>query len=147
VLLAVLPRGQGVAHALLSPRAMNRSPMLFRAALFVLSLSACGPWTQDECATVLCGPCPPALSLRVSGAPGQPAPEVTLGTGQGSCSQDGNVTSCNLSKNGPGRYELDLQAPGYRPVHLVEDVAAEERTGCCSCGYVGRVVNVQLVPE
>ncbi len=128
---------------------MNRFPTLFRTTLFVLSLSACGlPWAQnDECAAVLCGPCPPALSLRVSGASGQPVPEVVLGAGQGSCSPDGNVASCYLSQNGPGRYELDIQAPGYRSVHLVEEVAAVERTGCCSCGYEGRVVNVQLVPE
>jgi hypothetical protein len=128
---------------------MNRSLTLFRTTLFVLSLSACGlPWTEEEdCSAVLCGPCPPALSLRVSGASGQPVPEVTLGAGQGSCSRDGDVASCNPSQNGPGRYELDVQAPGYKPVHLVEEVAAEERTGCCSCGYVGRVVNVRLVPE
>ncbi|WNG44459.1 hypothetical protein F0U60_10305 [Archangium minus] len=128
---------------------MKRSLTLFRSALFVLSLSACGlPWIQeDDCAAVLCGPCPPALSLRVSGAPGQPVPEVVLGAGQGSCFQDANVASCNLSQNGPGRYELDIQALGYRPVHLVEEVAAVERTGCCHCGYEARVVNVQLVPE
>jgi hypothetical protein len=128
---------------------MNRSRTLFRTVLFVLSLAACGlPWEQeDNCAAVLCGPCPPALTLRVTGASGQPAPEVTLGAGQGSCASDGSVATCNPSQNRAGRYELDLQAPGYRPVHLVEEVAAEARTGCCSCGYVGRVVNVQLVPE
>jgi hypothetical protein len=128
---------------------MNRSLTRFRTTLFVLLLSACGlPWTQEEdCAAVLCGSCPPALALRVSGAPGQPVPEVVLGAGQGSCSRDVNVAICNLSRNGPGRYELDVQAPGYRSVHLVEEVAAVERTGCCHCGYEGRVVNVQLVPE
>jgi hypothetical protein len=128
---------------------MNHSPSSFRTALFVLSLSACGlPWTEEEnCAVVLCVPCPPALSLRVSGAPGQPVPEVSLGAGQGSCSQDGSVANCTPSQDRPGRYELDVQAPGYRSVHLVEEVAAAERTGCCGCGYEPRVVNVQLVPE
>lgn len=138
-----------MAHVLLLARAMIRSQTLFRTSLFVLALSACGlPWIQDEdCATVLCGPCAPALSLRVSGAPGQPVPEVVLGAGQGSCSRDVNVSNCNLTQNGPGRYELDIQAPGYRPVHLVEKVDAVERTSCCQCGYEARVVNVQLVPE
>ncbi|HEX8438535.1 hypothetical protein [Archangium sp.] len=128
---------------------MNRSLTLLRTTLFVLSLSACGlPWMEEaDCAAVLCGPCAPALSLRVSGASGKPVPEVVLGAGQGSCSADGNVVSCNPSQNGPGRYELDIQAPGYRSVHLVEQVAAVERTGCCGCGYEPRVVNVQLVPE
>ncbi len=128
---------------------MNRSLTLLRTTLFVLSLAACGlPWTEEEdCAAVLCSPCPPVLSLRVSGAPGQPVPEVALGAGQGSCSRDGSVASCNPAQNRPGRYELDVQAPGYRSVHLVEDVAAVERTGCCGCGYEPRVVNVRLVPE
>jgi hypothetical protein len=131
---------------------MNRSKTSLLSALFVLSLSACGlPWEPEgeaqDCSTVRCGPCAPALTLRVSGAPGQAVPEVVMGSGQGACSKDGGLTVCNPAQGGAGLYELDLQAPGYRPVHLVERVNAVERTGCCSCGYEPRTVNVQLVPE
>jgi hypothetical protein len=70
-----------------------------------------------------------------------------MGSEQGGCSKDAGITVCNPSRSGAGRYELDLQAPGYRPVHLVEQVNAVERTGCCGCGYEPRTVDVQLQPE
>lgn len=130
---------------------MSRSPIRSRAVLSVLSLclSACGglPW-EENCKTIQCSPCPPALTVRVRGAPGQPVPEVVLGSGQGSCSRDAEVAICNPSQSGPGRYVLDLQAPGYQPLHLEEEVpAVVESTGCCHCSYDSRLVDVRLVPE
>ncbi|QRN93754.1 hypothetical protein JRI60_31875 [Archangium violaceum] len=128
---------------------MNRFPLALVAVSFVLWLPACGlPWWEGEdCSRVLCGPCAPALTLRVSGAPGRPAPDVVMGGGQGECAKNTSFAVCSSAQNGAGRYEVELQAPGYRPVHVVEQVNAVERTGCCSCGYEPRTVDVQLVLE
>lgn len=117
--------------------------------LVVLLLAACGrPSTSppEDCSLVLCAPCAPALSLRILVPAGQPVPDVTLGSGQGQCAPDGAVARCNLAQQGAGHYALDVQARGYKSVHLEVDVAAVRAQGCCSCGYEPRVQDVTLEP-
>jgi hypothetical protein len=132
----------------MKPRALLPALRVGRVlVVLVLAAGGCAPHSlEQDCAGVACAPCAPALSLRVLVPAGQPVPEVTLGSGQGSCAPSGGVVSCTLVQQGAGHYALDVQAPGYQAVHLEQDVAPVQAQGCCSCGYEARVVDVRLDP-
>ncbi len=99
-----------------------------------------------SCEGVQCGPCAPAITVRVTGAPGQAAPEVTLSGIQASCGAAGtSFTECSTHVNAPGDYTFEVQAPGYQTATLQVTVARVVRVGaCCDCGYEPQVVDVTL---
>jgi len=139
---------------------MVRMPLM--PLLAVLSLAGCGlpeslerTFSGDEdappasCEGVQCGPCAPAITVRVAGAPGLPPPEVTLAGIGGNCGASvQSVTVCSTDVHAPGDYAFEVQAPGYQPAALQVTVPRVVRVGaCCDCGYEARVVDVTLEPR
>lgn len=98
-----------------------------------------------SCDGVVCGPCPPAITVRVTGADDNPMPEATLYGIDGSCGPDGAVTVCSTNVHAPGDYKFQVQAPGYQPASLEVMVPEMLVVGaCCNCGYDAMVANVTL---
>ena len=131
-----------------------RSGMTARLLLVLpcLVLASCGLFEVGHvaCDAVDCVPCPPALTVRLQAPAGKLPPEAALEGISGTCGVDpqANRTVCTLNENHAGTFEFDIQAAGYQKVHVSQTVAADESTqGCCLCGYVGRVVDVQLTPQ
>ncbi|QSQ26819.1 hypothetical protein JY651_18705 [Pyxidicoccus parkwayensis] len=103
------------------------------------------PPADRSCEGVLCGPCPPAITVRVTGASGTPTPDATLSGIDASCGADGSVTVCSTHVHAPGDYTFEVRAPGYRTVALEVTVPEVLVVGaCCNCGYDARVVDVTL---
>ncbi len=126
---------------------MVRMPLM--PLLAVLALAGCGlseSLERRDCEGVQCGPCAPAITLRVAGAPGQPPPEVTLSGIGGNCGASvQSVTVCSTDVHAPGDYAFEVQAPGYQPAALRVTVPRVVRVGaCCDCGYEPQVVDVTL---
>lgn len=127
-------------------------------------VSGCGVWDRlvdkdesddavpPECASVLCGPCAPALTVRFTGEAGKPALDMTLSTSELDCSSDGPRATCTTTNNHAGIYEFDATAPGYEPEHVRVEISMEEdelplpARCCATCGYVPQVVDVTLTP-
>lgn len=104
-----------------------------------------GPPIEGSCEGLVCGPCAPALTVRVTGGPGQPPPDVVLAGIDGSCWAEDTVTVCSPSARGPGDYAFELRAAGYRPAPVEVTVPEVRVVGaCCDCGYDARVVDVTL---
>lgn len=105
------------------------------------------PSCQDAvCPTVYL----PPVSLEVKPPEGQVLPDVTVTGATSECTRvsfpDG-FFACSIGE-GTGRYVLDIQAPGFRPVYLEVDVAVRPRTACdcCSPGYAPQRLGLRLEP-
>jgi hypothetical protein len=125
----------------MNPRLLLLLPMVV--------LTACGLIDGDDmdCNNIQCSPCPPALTLRLHFPAGQPRAEAVLEGIQGACAADGTLTVCSISPNQAGTYEFDVKATGYQRAHVSKTVPEATREGCCSCGYVSQVVDLNLTPE
>jgi len=102
-----------------------------RAALLLLG-AACG---DEACLVPPCAlPAAVVLSVRdsASAAPVAGAEATFTGpmTGGGPC---GSATC--VVPGGPGTYEIDVRAPGYRPAHR-QVVVAGTAAAACTCGAV-----------
>ena len=123
-------------------------PVLLLAAAACVVLTAGCQLLPNNCDTVECGACPPPLNLKVTSSSGGAVENVTVANGaSGTCSVDGDATSCVLNATGPGTWEFDLQAPGFQTTHVKQTVDAVPATGCCSCGYDAKLVDVTMQPE
>ncbi|MCY1014215.1 hypothetical protein [Pyxidicoccus sp. MSG2] len=104
-----------------------------------------GPPDERSCEGVVCGPCAPAITVRVSGGPGNPMPDAELSGIDGSCGADGTTTVCSTNVHAPGDYAFEVRAPGYRPASVEVTVPEVLVVGaCCNCGYEARVLDVTL---
>ena len=110
---------------------------------------SCGSLVElpDECTGVQCGPCPPALTVKLTAAGGGPVQDVTIGGEDASCHNDTHATFCSLGRSEPGTYQFTVNAPGYQPLSLTESVPALDSPGCCSCGYDAQLVEHTLQPS
>ena len=89
-----------------------------------LTVAACG--TGDErCSGVQCGPCPPALTVKVTA----------------------EATVCTPARSESGLYEFDVSAPGFRTERVEQTVPEAQSGGCCACGYESKTVELTLQPE
>jgi hypothetical protein len=103
------------------------------------------PASERSCEGVACGPCAPAITVRVTGGPGNPLPEASLSGIDGSCGADGNTTVCSTTVHTPGDYAFEVRAPGYRSAAVEVTVSEVLVVGaCCNCGYEPRVLDVTL---
>ena len=103
------------------------------------------PASERSCEGVACAPCPPAVTVRVTGGPGNPIPEAVLSGIDGSCGADGTTTVCSTNVHAPGDYAFEVTAPGYKPATVDVTVPEVLVVGeCCNCGYDARVVDVTL---
>jgi hypothetical protein len=123
--------------------------------LAVLTLGGCdlplfsegedGPPEEGSCDDVLCGPCPPAITVRVTGGASDPTPEVVLSGVEGTCGADASATVCTPNIHAPGDHAFELRAEGYRPTTVHVTVPEMLVVGaCCNCGYESKVVDVTL---
>ncbi|MFP2930315.1 hypothetical protein ACLESO_34990 [Pyxidicoccus sp. 3LG] len=104
-----------------------------------------GPPAEGSCDNVVCGPCAPAVTLRISGGPGQPSPEAALVGAEADCGTDASATVCMPRVFSPGDYTFQVEAPGYEKASVQVTVAESLVVGaCCNCGYEPRVVDVTL---
>ncbi len=101
----------------------------------------------DNCRNIQCGPCPPALTVRVSAEGGGLVEDAALVGEPGACSVTGSETICTPSRSEPGEYAFDVTAPGFRTQRVTATVAAAEEVGCCSCGYASQTVEIALQAE
>ena len=100
----------------------------------------------DPCAGIQCGPCPPALTVRVQDPQGQPISGATIPGFATECGVATAWTECSFGSS-PGEFHLEVTAPGFQAQHVMATVPASPRTGCCSCGYESTTVTVVLQPE
>ena len=107
-----------------------------------------GCFPVDHCEDVLCGPCPPPLSIEVRDPNGQGISGVTITGEQGSCSEPtANLTSCQLDPTvGAGTHTFEIGAPGFQTQEITETVEVSNSGGCCSCGYDPKTIQVTLEP-
>jgi len=115
----------------------------FGALASVLAVSGCG-----LCGDVVCGGCPPALTLKVSdSAEGGPISELSITGATADCvpRTDLGYTLCQIQLD-VGNYELDLQAPGYAPQTISVTINPDSGESCCSCGYNAKTRDVALTP-
>lgn len=98
----------------------------------------------DNCRNIQCGPCPPALTVRVSAEGGGPVEDAALVGEPGACNVTGTETECTPARSEAGDYTFDVAAPGFRTQRVTATVAAAEETGCCSCGYASQSVEITL---
>ncbi|MFP2912517.1 hypothetical protein ACLESD_47370 [Pyxidicoccus sp. 3LFB2] len=104
-----------------------------------------GPPAERSCEGVLCGPCPPAITVRVTGGAGAPAPEAVLAGIDGHCGAASSATECTPDVFAPGDYAFELRATGYKPASVQVTVPEVLVVGaCCNCGYEARVLDVTL---
>jgi hypothetical protein len=124
--------------------ARTRALWLASLALGPLLALGCGPLV-DPCAGALCEACAPALTLRLTGPSGGPVSEVTVSEGASAqCQAAEQVTLCTISPSRAGEYQFVVSAPGHKPQTVSTSVAPSSGTGCCSCGYEPRTLDVQL---
>ena len=115
-------------------------------ALILAPLVSCGD-DDGRCGGVVCGPCPPPVSIAVQdAATGDPVDGLTLESdrGQATCTQ----SVCGLldSTFPFGTYSVTLSAEGYVSQRIEVEVPRSEGQDCCDCGYVGRQLDVALEP-
>lgn len=113
------------------------------------SLALTGCW--NTCDDVLCGPCPPMLTIRVTSTDGSALTGVSTTRPEVTCAEDGvGGWSCSLQGEpdvSPGdTVELDVSATGYQPQHVAVTIPPDDGGGCCSCGYQPQNVSVKLAP-
>jgi len=108
-----------------------------------LALSGCG-----LCGDVVCGACPPALTLNVSdAAKGGPVSGLTISGVTADCVPrvDLGYTLCQVQLD-VGTYEIALQAPGYDAQTISVIINADSGESCCSCGYNAKTRDVPMTP-
>jgi hypothetical protein len=98
----------------------------------LFALAACG--SEVQCVYYPC-PAPFAVRASVTAANGAQLTGVFTATSSGSnpC-QAGTPVMC-LVPGGPGHYEFDVGAPGFKTVHRSVDVGGTG-AGCNTCGNV-----------
>ena len=101
---------------------------------------------DDECAGISCGPCAPALTVRVKDPAGEPVSGVSIPGYASECGEGGDATVCSFGDS-EGEYHFEVTAPGFRSQHVTATVPSSPRTGCCSCGYEPATADVVLQPE
>ena len=111
-----------------------------------LTVAACG--TGDErCSGVQCGPCPPALTVKVTAEGGGPVADASLVGEPGECNSTAEATVCTPARSESGLYEFDVSAPGFRTERVEQTVPEAQSGGCCACGYESKTVELTLQPE
>jgi len=113
------------------------------ALALALVLSGCG-----LCGDVVCGACPPALTLKISDAvQGGPVSELSISGVTADCvpRPDLGYTLCQVQLD-VGTYELGLQAPGYTAQTISVTINADSGESCCSCGYNAKTRDVAMAP-
>ncbi len=104
-----------------------------------------GPPAERSCEGILCGPCPPAITVRITGGASDPTPGAVLAGIDSYCGTDASATVCSPNVYAPGDYAFEVRAAGYKPVSLEVTVPEVLVVGaCCNCGYEARVVDVTL---
>lgn len=103
----------------------------------VVGISGCSG--DEDCAGVLCGPCPQAIQMHVRLAGVASGVVTASGVDGVGCSAAGDGSFyCNASSVAPGTYTLTIAAPGHVP-ETVTFTLAPRGAGCCACsGSVSR---------
>ncbi len=125
---------------------MWRIPLAGLVMMMAAGGVSCGPFEDvaDACAGVQCGPCPPALTVKLTAPGGGPIKGVTVEGEQADCHNDTHATFCSLGRNQAGAYRFTVSAPGYQPLTLNETVPELDSPGCCACGYDAQLVEHTL---
>jgi hypothetical protein len=155
---------EGCPHARASPELLARrtgwgqhgSMRTFLAGpIAAIALVAAGCDSGTDCAGLVCGASPPPIEVRlrdsVTGAAIAGA-TVSIRRHDGaplavSCDDAGTCTA--QPKDGgvaAGVYVIHAEAPGHVTVDRTVTVEASSG-GCCNPGYVGMVVQIELVPN
>jgi hypothetical protein len=100
---------------------------------------ACG--CSPNCDDVLCGPCPPALSLDII-VPGGAVPTVT-GSPALVCESASGMTYCSSNDAVPGDYVYTVAAEG-RPARSVTLTVGPAGSGCCTCAVEAAYARVSF---
>jgi hypothetical protein len=127
-------------------------PVMRFAPRFLLALP-CGALALAAagcglCGDVVCGACPPALTLNVSDATlGGPVNGLTISGLVADCSPraDLGYTLCE-AQVGPGTYQITLQAAGYLAQTVSMVINDDSGDSCCSCGYNPKYRDVPMTP-
>ena len=118
--------------------------------VLVLMVGCAGAASSERKCTAECGRCAYPLSVRVLTPAGKATPAtLSISAPNSQCSRDGDAWLCSLD-GGPGTYEFDLAAPGFKTLHVTETVAAtgqKQDTCGCGCSYTPKNVEVTLPPE
>ncbi len=119
---------------------MRRALVLLFASFFGTLAAGCA---GDECAGLQCGPCPPALTVRVQDTHGQPVPGAAIPGYATDCS---SAAGCSFGSSA-GEFHFEVTAPGFKPQHVMATAPSSPSTGCCACGYESTTVTVVMQPD
>lgn len=108
-------------------------------SLMILVVTGCS--SGDECADLLCGPCPPAIEIEVS-APGTTEPPNIAGPVALECHPRSNGWMCVAPSAPVGTHVFEVGL-GAETGTVTVDVE-EGGGGCCACSTMGGTGRVEL---
>jgi hypothetical protein len=132
----------GACYASADMTAGPRLLLVLLCGSLALAAGGCG-----LCGDVVCGACPPALTLKVSdAAAGGPITGLSVSGVAADCEPraDLGYTLCE-AQVAPGTYEISLQATGYLAQTISMVINDDSGESCCSCGYNAKYRDVQMM--
>lgn len=103
-----------------------------RAAIVAaLALALAGCACGEPCRGIVCGPCPEAVTIRVTLADGGGAAVVVTGAAI-PCTTSDEGAICTTGTLAPGTYSIAIQASGYTQ-SMRSFTIAPAGAGCCAC--------------
>jgi hypothetical protein len=113
-------------------RTATRLSVVLVPVLATAALAGC----DTLCNRAACGPCAPALTLRIARADGAALSGLEVEGVRVACAEpdDEGVIVCSAASLPVGTYLIVVRAEGEAPAEL--EVAIRPDSGCCSCGTV-----------
>lgn len=110
------------------------------------ALAACVGGNPPCLRTVMCGPCPPPITVQIAAPAGRPTPAIEIRGIEAVCGEDGMGITCSVGAE-QSSYAFEIVAQGYQTIQVSHELRGSDCGGaCCCCGYEPVILHFELVP-